>query len=137
MSDEKKFNYSYFAPTAEQRKKIESIKKDYSQKDDFEIKMDKLNKLDDKVKRGPMIFSLTLGIVGILSFGLGLTFVLEWNKLLLGIIIGIVSCIPLLSAYPTYLFYTKKLKDKYGDEILKLSEELLDYKGDRCEKKEE
>ena len=125
------FKYTYSAPTEEERLEIESIKRQYEPKEKTETKLDKLRNLDKKVKIFPLILSLTFGIVGTLVFGLGLTLVLEWNRIILGIIVATLGLIPISIAYPTYSIIYRKNKEKYADEIIKLSDELLNEKGEK------
>lgn len=125
------FKYTYSAPTEEERLEIESIKRQYEPKEKLETKLDKLRNLDKKVKIFPLILSLTFGIVGTLIFGLGLTLVLEWNRIILGIIVATLGLIPISIAYPTYSIIYRKNKEKYADEIIKLSDELLNEKGEK------
>lgn len=125
------FKYTYSAPTEEERMEIESIKRQYEPKVKVESKLDKLRNLDKKVKLFPIILSLTLGIIGTLIFGLGLTLVLEWNKIILGVIVAIIGLIPVFFAYPTYSIIYGKNKEKYSEQILKLSDELLNEKGEK------
>lgn len=122
-----KFKYKYSAPTMEERREIDSIRSQYLPKDKSMTKMERLRQLDRKVKNVPTAFSISLGIVGILTFGLGLTFFLEWIKYwYIGIPISIGGIILMLIAYPLYNKILKKYKDKYGKEIIELSNELLD-----------
>ena len=125
--EQEKFTYTYVALTEEERAKVNSIKQDYLPKEEQsqESKMQKLLALDAKVKNPPVIIGLVLGIIGTLIFGLGLTTVLEWDNLILGIIISAVGVLPMLVAYPAYKITLKKGKKKYGKEIVKLSEEIL------------
>ena len=125
------FKYTYSAPTEEERLEIESIKRQYEPKEKLETKLDKLRNLDKKVKMFPLILSLTFGIVGTLVFGLGLTLVLEWNRIILGIIVATLGLIPISIAYPTHSIIYRKNKEKYADEIIKLSDELLNEKGEK------
>lgn len=124
MSDNK-FSYRYSAPTKDERREIEDIKRRYVIENKGKSDFDKLKELDAKVKNPPLILSLTLGICGTLLFGLGLTMVLEWKMLLAGIIIMFVACVPVAAAYPVYNVFLKKNKEKYSDEIIKLSDNLL------------
>ena len=125
--EQEKSTYTYVALTEEERAKVNSIKQDYLPKEEQsqESKMQKLLALDAKVKNPPVIIGLVLGIVGTLIFGLGLTTVLEWDNLILGIIISAVGVLPMLIAYPAYKIVLKNGKKKYGKEIVKLSEEIL------------
>ena len=78
---EESFKYEYSAPTIEEKKLIKSIKEQYMPKDNNQKKIDLLKSLDNKVKSIPMIFGLSFGVIGILLFGTGLTFFLEWTNL--------------------------------------------------------
>ena len=120
------FNYSYKALDERQRREIESIKCQYMDKKNEPSNIDRLKKLDNKVKNTAFIPSLSLGIVGLLVFGLGITCVLEWDLIILGVILGICGAVLLLIAYPVYSFILNKMKLKYKDEILKISDELLE-----------
>ena len=116
-----KFEYKYNAPTQEERKEIDNILKDYLPEDSKESKINKLRTLDFKVKNYPIIYGLSLGIIGTLVFGTGLTCILEWSLILLGIIVCVIGLFVAVIAYPIY----KKLKNKYSEEIIQLSKELL------------
>lgn len=121
-----KFEYKYSAPTMEERQEINSIRSQYLPKDKSLTKMDELRTLDRKVKNTPIIYSLTFGIVGILTFGLGLTFFLEWvNLWYVGIPCSLIGIALMLVAYPIHTKLTQKYKDKYGKQIIELSNELL------------
>ena len=123
MSDQ--FNYKYTAPTAEERKEIDSIRRQYSPKEQKETKLERLRRLDSLVKNTAVIWSLVFGVIGTLIFGLGLTMILEWNVFIWGIIFMVVGSVPIAIAYPLYSFLLNKYKNRYGAEILRLSEELL------------
>lgn len=124
MSD--KFKYKYDAPSMEERREIDSIRSQYLPKDKTMTKLERLRYLDKKVKNIPVIYSLCFGVVGILLFGVGLTFFLEWVEYFyIGIPFGLVGIILMAFAYPIYSKLLVKYKDKYGQEILDLSNELL------------
>lgn len=123
-----KFNYSYSAPTENERKEIEYIKKQYISKSNKDKKLEELRRLDKKVNAMPTCVALILGIVGIMVFGLGMTFVLEWQQMILGVILGAIGIIPMVGAYFTYNALYAKLKAKYSPEIIRLSNELLEGK---------
>ena len=123
--ENKEFKYNYVAPTGEERKEIDRIRKQYLPQEQVESKLERLRRLDHFVHNSAMIVSLVLGVVGCLCFGLGLALILEWKQMLLGILIAAVGCVPMGVAYPAYAFVLKKNKQKYGAEILRLSEEIL------------
>lgn len=120
-----KFEYKYKAPTQEERQEINNILNDYLPKNESNNKLDYLRKLDFKVKNIPMIVGLNLGIIGTLIFGLGLTCFLEWNLIILGFIFSLLGMIVAVVAYPLYKVIYKRMKNRYSDEIIKISNELL------------
>lgn len=121
-----KFTYNYSAPTKEERREIQDIRRRYETKEnDSESKLEKLRRLDKKVKNLPTVLSLCLGIGGTLVFGLGLTMVLEWQKLVFGVVVMLVGGVLAALANVVYKFLFTKNKQKYGEEILRLSEDLL------------
>lgn len=125
MNDDK-FVYKYSAPTKEELREIEDIKCRYStQENDTNDKLARIRKLDARVKNGPMALSITLGIIGVLVFGLGLTMILEWQILVWGIVVMAVGCFPMAFAYKAHSLLFERNKKKYGEEILKLSDEVL------------
>ena len=120
-----KFNYKYIAPTEEERKEIDSIRRQYAPQEKTETKLERLRRLDGLVKNIAIIWSLVLGVVGTLVLGLGLTMILEWSIWLWGIVLMVIGSVPMAIAYPVYKLALNKGKAKYGDDILRLSEELL------------
>ena len=123
--ENKQFNYTYKAPTEEERREIESIKRQYEEPKTEEGKLEKLRRLNNFVNGSATAISLIVGIIGTLVFGLGLTMALEWSKLIGGIIVMIIGIPPIAIAYPLYNKILKRNKEKYGKEIIRLSEELL------------
>ena len=119
------FEFNYTAPTKEERMEIESIKKSYLKQNAEPSKLDYLRKLNSKVKNIPTMFGLIFGIVGTLIFGLGLSFILEWNLTVWGIVICAVGIVPIALAMPIYNRVSKNMKEKYADEIIRISDELL------------
>ncbi|MBR2377578.1 MAG: hypothetical protein IKA85_07435 [Clostridia bacterium] len=126
MSDNKEiFEYTYSAPTEEEKKQIESIRREYLGEGKTLSPFEKLKKLNAKVKDTATIVALIFGIVGCLVFGLGLTMVLEWQIWIWGVVLMAIGTIPMLIAYPAYNLTLSRGKKKYGKEILELTEELL------------
>ena len=121
-----KFEYKYSAPTIEERKEIDSIRRQYLPEDKTMTKIERLRRLDRKVKSIPQIWGLSLGIVGLLTFGLAMTFFLEWIAYwYIGIPCAIIGIILMSLAYPIYCKILIKLKAKHGQEIIELSNDLL------------
>lgn len=122
---ENKFEFSYTAPTERERKEVEALRKQYLPEEENTDKLTKLRVLDEKVKNPPKIWALSFGVVGTLIFGLGLTMILEWGMLVWGAVVALVGILPLSLAYIVYKWLLKKLQNKHREEILKLSEEIL------------
>ena len=123
--DNKGFEYTYSAPTEAERREIARIRKQYEAKDEKQIKLERIRKLDSFVQNFSTILALVLGIMGTLIFGLGLSMVLVWDIFVFGIVVCVIGICPMIAAYPLYVITLKKNKEKYGEEILRLSEELL------------
>lgn len=124
------FNFKYTAPTEEERREIDSIRRQYIPKEKTETKIERLRRLDALVKNTAIIWSLVLGVLGCLIFGLGLTMILKWNIYFWGILLMVIGSAPMAVAYPVYKALLQKYKNRYGEEILRLSEELLN-EGDK------
>lgn len=124
MNDEK-FTYKYTAVTKEERREIEEIRQRYEPKSGEKDSLTRLKELDAKVKNPPMVWGLTLGVVGVLIFGLGLTMILEWTIPVGGIVCMLAGCLVMAIAYPVYEWLLRRGKKRYGEEILRLSETLL------------
>lgn len=121
-----KFEYKYESPTLEEKKEIESIRKQYLPNENSHTKLNELRKLDNKVKNIPTILAISCGICGVLLFGLGMSFFLEiveyWY---LGIPSSLIGTVVMIISYPIYNNSFNKLKNKYGQKIIDLSDEIL------------
>ena len=125
--DDKEFKYTYSAPTAEEKKAILKIQSQYLPKecDTKDEKMIKLKKLDGKVKAPAKAVSSIMGVIGFCCFGLGMSMALEWQMILWGAILGIVGLVLMAFAYPVFNNILAKDKEKYAEQILELSQDLL------------
>lgn len=121
-NDKKSFNYTY---SAKQQQEIKSIRNKYAARE--EDKMEQLRRLDNGVTRKSMAVSLTVGIIGALVMGMGMSCVLVWQEMMLipGIIIGLVGIVLVCLAYPLYNFIAKRERKKIAPEIIRLTDELL------------
>ena len=90
-------------------------------------KLDELKELDERVKRPAEIFAFTFGTVGSLVLGTGMCLAMKviGNSMALGICIGVVGLGLVIATYPIYKAILKKRKQKYGKQIVELSNELL------------
>ena len=118
-----KFEYSYRALNEEERHKIESIRRFYGGQEE---KFTRLKKLNARVRNVAAVSALSMGIFGCLVFGLGMSMILAWDLMAAGIAVAAAGILPMLLANPVYNAVLKRNKKKYGDEILRLSGELLE-----------
>lgn len=121
-----------------QKKTIENILKNYQGEE--VTKFDQLKELDKKVKKPANIFGYVYGTIGALILGMGMCAAMNTlpevilntikNPLLmiLGIIIGLVGIAIITSTYFIYNKILKSRRNKYANEIISLTEELLNKK---------
>lgn len=126
--DDNKFEYKYIAPTQEERMEIEDIRRNYVPKDEKNTQLQLLRKMDKKVQNLPTLIGLCIGITFCLVFGLGLAMILEWDLLVGGIFVMIIGLVPMTLNPVIVSKTTTYLKDKYKEDILKISDDLLNKK---------
>ncbi len=120
-----KFRIDYEGKNDNIKEEVESIRNSYLEKSSSQKKLEELRKIDSKVKNTPLIIALSFGIIGTLVFGFGMSLILEFKNYIFGIIVSIIGMILIALAYPLYSILLKKLKNKYKDKILELSNELI------------
>jgi hypothetical protein len=127
MENKENFSFTY---SAQQQKEVEAIRKKYLPKE--EDKMEQLRKLHAIPTQKAKTASLTVGIIGALIMGTGMSFAmtdigaaLGALSMVLGIAVGIVGMVLVALAYPIYNRVLKKQREKIAPEILRLSDELL------------
>lgn len=120
-NNSKSFEYTY---SAKEQEEIEKIRKKYLPRE--EDKMELLRKLDKDVTKPGTIWSLVIGIMGCLLFGVGMCCTLVWVDSLfgVGIVVGVIGMVIMGVAYPIYIRITKKQQEKLAPQILALAEEL-------------
>lgn len=121
------FEYTY---SAEQQKEVEAIRKKYLPKE--EDKMEQLRKLHAVPTKKAQAASLSIGIIGTLIMGTGMSLCmtelsgfLGGTAMFIGIPVGIVGMILVALAYPVYNRVLKKERSRIAPEILQLTDELL------------
>ncbi|MBP3633695.1 MAG: hypothetical protein J6J43_03880 [Oscillospiraceae bacterium] len=116
------FSYSY---CAQQQEEIQNIRKKYlpAQEDKLEI----LRRLDESATHGASVAALSVGILGALIMGTGMSCAMVWQGIWFfpGIVIGLLGIGLLSMAYPIYRRTLKIKREKIAPQILRLSEELL------------
>ena len=116
------FEYTY---SAERQVEIEKIKRKYMTRE--EDKLEQLRKMDEAVARPGTIWSLVIGIVGCLLFGVGMCCSLVWAEqaFVLGIVVGILGMVLMGCAYPVYKKVSERERERMAPQILALADELL------------
>jgi len=109
----------------------QKIRTQYVEKQPSEL--DELRKLDAKVKKPANIFAYTFGSIGAIVMGAGMSLVMTdigamiglASTMIPGIAIGVAGMAIALVNYPIYKAILGSRKKKYGAEILKLSEKIM------------
>ena len=110
---------------------VEKIRTQYTEKETTEL--DSLKALDAKVKRPANLFAYIFGGISAIIMGCGMSLVMTdigstigmESTMVPGIIIGIVGMLMALVNYPMYKGILGSRKKKYGAEILKLSDKIM------------
>ena len=110
----------------------QKIRTQYMEKQSTEL--DALRELDAKVKRPANVFAYVFGSISAIIMGAGMSLImtdiaetigLGIDPMLPGIVIGVVGMIMALLNYPMYKGILGSRKKKYGAEILKLSDKIM------------
>ena len=116
------FQYTYSAGNQEE---IKQIRSKYLPRE--ENKLERLRKLDAGVTQKATMYSLIVGIIGMLRLGGGMSLCLTAGEMwmFLGIPIGIIGMAILSFAYPIYNRIIKTERKRIAPEILRLTDELM------------
>lgn len=127
MENKDTFQMTY---SAQEQEEIQSIRKKYVPAE--ADKMERLRALDASVGKKAMAVSLTVGILGTLLMGVGMSFAMSDLGTLLGALampvgvgVGLVGIGILICAYPLYLRTLKRERARITPEILRLTDELM------------
>ena len=104
---------------------IKSINNKYKEEEKSSNKLNRLIALDKSVTKAGLVWALSLGIIGILIFGLGMCLCLLWTKYVLGILVGIVGVVLMSLSMPLRNKAMLKKRKEVSKEILDLSSEML------------
>ena len=110
---------------------VQKIRSQYTETEHTEL--DTLKELDAKVKRPANVFGYAYGSVGAVVMGAGMSLVMTdigvkiglTATLVPGITVGIVGMGMALTTYPIYKKILNSRKKKYAQQILELSENLI------------
>ena len=131
-NEQKGFSYTY---SAKEQEELRKIRDKYTAPTQSENKMEQLRRLDASVTAKATNISLTLGIIGALILGFGMSLAMtdlgemlgtyRSFAMLIGIAVGIIGIVLVCLAYPTYNRIVKKERAKIAPEILRLTDELM------------
>jgi len=116
----------------EQEFLVQKIRTQYTEKEYSEL--DALKKLDAKVKRPANVFAYVFGSIAVITLGSGMSLVMTdigeilqmSNTMTTGIIVGIIGLLMALVNYPIYKKILGARRKKYADEVLKLSDKIME-----------
>lgn len=114
------FNYTY---SPKQQDEVKKIRQKYMPKE--ENKMEQLRRLDQSAEQKGIIWSLAVGIIGALVMGGGMSLVMVWGNMLLGIPLGVIGMVFVAAAYPLYVRVTKKQREKLAPQIMEITDALM------------
>ncbi|MDD6884426.1 MAG: hypothetical protein PUD50_12035 [Eubacteriales bacterium] len=119
---EDSFSYTY---SAKQQQEILEIRKKYLPAE--EDKMARIRKLDASVTRKGTLVSVSMGIVGCLLLGAGMScsMVFTGAWFLPGIVLGLIGIVTMAVAYPVFTHIMRKERARIAQQILELTDELL------------
>ena len=105
------------------QKKAEGIRRQYVSRE--ENKMEQLRKLDGRVKLPGKIAGSILGVIGALVMGAGMSLVMVWGNMAMGLALSIPGLAVLLLGFLAYYLITGSRKKKYAAEIMRLSGDVM------------
>lgn len=127
MENKESFRYTY---SASQQQEIQDIRSKYLPKE--EDKMEQLRKLHRSASRTAQAWAITLGVIGTLILGTGMSLCMTELGAALGdlatiagILAGVGGMILVALAYPLYNRVLARQRRKLAPEVLRLTDELL------------
>lgn len=124
------FHYTY---SAKEQDEVTRIRAKYQPAE--EDKMERLRRLDQSATRRAQIIALTLGILGALVMGIGMSLVMtdmadalgisQEILAVIGVGIGFIGIVLVAVAYPCYRAVAKRDREKIAPEIIRLTDELM------------
>ena len=128
--EQEHFHFTY---SAKEQEEIKNIRKKYTAPTQTEDKMTQLRRLDAAASSKAATVALTIGIIGTLLMGSGMSLVMsEFGDFLgpvlsmaVGIGIGLIGIVLICLAHPIYNRTLQKERKKIAPEILRLTDELL------------
>ena len=113
---------------------VQKIRTQYTEKEHTQL--DELKKLDAAVKRPANVFAYIFGSIGAIVMGSGMSLIMTeigstlgmGHTMVPGIVIGMIGLIMVLVTYPIYKNILASRREKYAEQIMKLSDEIMKNK---------
>lgn len=126
------FSYTYSAREQEELKKIRAK---YTKKPEEEDKMTRLRRLDASVTQTAQIVAISLGIIGALILGFGMSLCMtnladmlgigHITAMIVGVIVGVIGGVTVSLAYPVYNLIVRVKRERIAPEVIRLADELM------------
>jgi len=113
---------------------VQKIRTQYTEKENTQL--DELKALDAKVKRPANVFAYVFGSLSAMIMGAGMSLVMTdigsiigmENAMVPGIVVGVVGMIMAIINYPIYKKMLGSRREKYAEEVIALSDKIIDNK---------
>ena len=113
---------------------VQKIRTQYTEKENTQL--DALKALDKKVKKPANVFAIIFGSISAIIMGSGMSLVMTdigsilgiASPMVPGIIIGVIGLLMAIVTYPMYKKILSSRKNKYANEIMKLSDDIMNNK---------
>ena len=110
---------------------VQKIRTQYTERENTQL--DALKALDKKVKKPANVFAVVFGSISAVVMGSGMSLVMTdigsiigiESPMFPGIIIGVIGLVMALLTYPMYKKILNSRKKKYANEIIKLSDNIM------------
>ncbi len=121
MENKDSFEYTY---SATEQEEIRQIREKYLPQP--ESRLSQLRRLDASVTRTACMAAVSVGLVGTLVLGAGMSMCLVWEETLFfpGIAVGLAGILGIVLAYPVHGYVERKARKRIAPEILRLTENL-------------
>lgn len=113
---------------------VQKIRTQYTEKENTQL--DELKALDAKVKRPANVFAYVFGSISAIIMGAGMSLVMTdigsyigmESPMVPGIIVGVIGMIMAIINYPVYKKILNGRRNKYADEVMALSDKIMNNK---------
>jgi len=133
MENNETFRFTY---SAAQQAEVQKIRDKYMPQE--VDKMERLRQLDRSVTKKAQSWAITIGVIGALVMGTGMSLAMTelgailgivWGgydlSMLIGVGVGLAGMVLVALAYPVYNRIVKKERSRIAPEIIRLSDELM------------